>query len=115
MCRPARAMWKNIWCRGFIRARFDGSIPKLLFLRPVQPLGLRAAVRARGRAAGDQTRADRLADGPLDSGGDGGGAKRRDGFQPARRRTPRRAQPANLEPRTASWRDETNRGGRVRG
>ena len=49
--------------------------------------------------------ADDLGEGGLDSGGDGRGAQRGDGLQPARRRPVRRAQPANRQPRAPPRRD----------
>ena len=75
-------------------------------VRPLQPLGVRAAVCAGGRAAGGAARAAHLADGRLDPRRDGGGAQRRDGVQPARRRADGRAESAHRESRAAARRDE---------
>ena len=86
----------------------------LSVVRALQPLGVRAAVCARRRAAGCPPVAVDLGDGGLDSGGDGGGAQRGDGLQPARRRPVRCAQPANRQPRDPPRRDVHARGRRVR-
>ena len=97
------------------------STEHLRLVRPLQPFGLCAAVCADRRAAGDlRARAARhgvrrsiWARG-VDRRGDGRGAQRGDGLQPAGRRPSRRAQPAHGDARAAARRDDRARGDAVR-
>ena len=79
--------------------------PHVSRVRALQPHGVRPAVRAGRRTAGEPPRADDVGSRRLDRRRDGRGTQRGDGVQPARRCALRRAQPADGATRDSARRD----------